>query len=396
MCQLKLYISLCFVLFFPKLINTECRYTYATLCDNLIDLKNVPAEILSSVLIIGSENSTRRQIPIDFKMDIHRLLINRVTTIIVINQISELEPFKCDFCLNPVSGLHYMSFYKNTIRKIQKRQFPNLPIERLNLINNNIEQITPGAFTSHKIIEIDISHNFLDIIEAGALPSNNLTKMLTIKNNKLTYLEPGCFPRSLIVLNLASNQLTNIDDGVLADLVNLEKLVINKNKFRKIPKIEHMKNLVNFQIKENLLEKLDVQNFRSMKQLRYLDVSNNQLFDPNIIIAINTPLRKPGLVIKLAFNRLKDLNLKNLDTTMQSYILYGNPFDCSRIDEIRSTVKRNVLSCEAQFLSSGTVPVCVDFSSLYLTSDQEYYISLLMNATRTREEKFYCNLVPTS
>lgn len=396
----NVYMFIFFVFFCAKEINTECRQTYATLCDSITDLKDVRKGRIQRMVIVGSEDNSRRQIPVNLNEDIKWNLFDRVKIFVIINQVSELllNANVRDLNQGAFYNFDYLSFYRNTMKQIRKTQFPKLGIEKLILINNKIEKIENGSFASHKIVEIDISDNLLETIEVGALPSTNVTEIIIIKNNRLMYLEPGCFPRSLKTLSLQNNKLNLIEDGVLTDLAELKHLVLGNNKLRNIPKIEHLTNLFVFDISGNLLKTIDYQTFRSLEKLYYLDLSNNLLFDPNFNIVLNNPVKYYyKLVINLSLNRFKDLNLKNLNTKIQKYSLYGNPFDCHRIDDIRSALLDSY-DCEAKFLSSGTVPICVNYSSINsqwpVFDDEQFYVNLLLNASRTQVEKLKCDVNP--
>lgn len=203
------YLKLCvFLLFYTQLVNSECRKSYATVCDSFADLKNWPEASTITDLVVGSDHGNSSGLKSVHLMNTLVLSnFNKLKTLIVLNQINELQSSYAFECTYNSKNLRYVSFYGNIMKQIDEYHFPVFGAERLSLTNNQIEKISGGAFTYHKIIEFDVSDNLMEVIEANAVPSTEVTKVITFKNNRLTHLEPNCFPASLKSLNLENNLL---------------------------------------------------------------------------------------------------------------------------------------------------------------------------------------------
>ena len=122
--------------------------------------------------------------------------------------------------------------------------------------------------------EADIIHD--DIIKR--IGSVKTLKRLDLSNNFLRKYPPQlCDLNLLEILNLTGN---NIDETVLPDEVakydNLIELVLDSNKFKKLPKcIAKLKKLTRLSICNNMIT--DIKNVYYLKKLKYLVLDNNNL-----------------------------------------------------------------------------------------------------------------------
>lgn len=187
-----------------------------------------------------------------------------------------------------------------------------------------------------------------------------------------------------------------MDDSILASLTQLEELVLNNNKLKTMPKISHLTNLVNFQIASNEISKITPLTFKNLTKLKYIDLSRNKIVDSSVILNINTPLKDSKLLINLALNRLQDLDLKNLNRQQQIYVVYGNPFDCSKWDQMNKLRGKSKDGCEEKFVFSGRVPFCINYraGSYAFFSLYENDIDRLIDAVKTQEKTFECSVKP--
>ncbi|KAJ3631913.1 hypothetical protein MTP99_013014 [Tenebrio molitor] len=376
-------------------ISCECRQSYMTICDNFDDLKNyVDKESLSEV-IIGSEQGNMTSVHLMKALQIQSY--NKLSILIIIRAINQIEmsyAFECSYNRSP---LKYFGMYGNELKTIEEYHFPVFPMVKFSLVNNKIEAIKGGSFTHHKVENIDLSDNAMEVIESEALPMTSVTKIVTIKNNKLTHIEPGSFPASLQSLNLDRNKLRYLQKEILEGLVNLQELTLSHNKFNEIPNISHLKDLVVFDISSNAISSIKSGTFASMAKLQALDLSNNKLYDSSILSKLHVPEKQPTLEISLALNHLRNLNLKNVPLEKKTIILHGNPWDCDTWFDLKKQLKGYENKCDSDLLSTGNTPYCINYHSefyIFSSSMWKMDVDIFHDSVRKSAAKSKCSLAP--
>ncbi|XP_063699719.1 P-granule-associated novel protein 1-like [Culicoides brevitarsis] len=149
----------------------------------------------------------------------------------------------------------------------------------LNLSNNEIEEVAKGALTLFESLEeLDLSGNSIKSLKHSF--SDNV--LLNLKS-----------------LDLSNNQLYDIMDEAFKGLHNLEKLIMNKN----------------------LLKNLSSSILKPLKNLKELDVSENQL----MLIEVLSPKLK---ILNVEGNFLKSDRIRGLNrlTNLKTLKISRNPF----------------------------------------------------------------------
>lgn len=218
----------------------------------------IPIPALSSLNIINS-NIPRINSPLIFAKA-HRLRILQISN----SALRKFESIQSD-------SLEELDLSRNHLKTITEASFANLSgLTFINLEQNEILSVHPDAFKNLL--------NLQDIILAG----NNITNL---SSDLFRYNE------ELVSINLSENPLKQIDFNLEA---NLEKLVLSSCQLENFGE-KLAKNLI-------LLNYLDLSNntinlspgfFNDMKELEYVDLSNNHLtsLDP-LIFQFNTRLQK--------------------------------------------------------------------------------------------------------
>ena len=376
-------------------ILSRCRQSYMTICDSFEDFKSYKDVENINTLMIGSEHGNTKRASIDLK-GLDTLFYNRyhkLTHLMIINAIGDLQRSPLITCAYKKMALKYFTLYGNNLPKIEVNHFPDLPLKMFSLVNNKIESIGKGAFFGQEIENIDISDNLMEAIISDSLPSTNVTKVVTIKNNKLTHIEPGSLPTSLKSLNLDGNNLRYIEEEVLENLINLKELILSRNKFSSLPKVTFLKQLLVFDISSNEIETIKKGTFKDMSKLKLLDLSNNNIGSPIVLEWLIIPGKQPSLTISLALNYLKDLNLRRVSLEDQSLVMYGNPWRCSFWRELQIMLSSYGSRCDLEFWAKGDVPYCVNYSvqDVYAnTWDSD--IARLRELVMKSETNSYCTL----
>lgn len=290
-----------------------------------------------------------------------------------------------------------LTFYDNKIRVITRNAFRiRGGLDRLRLINNQIEELKFGSFAQSRIKTIDLSNNLLDLLVEGtftkldpAASQASATEVICLKNNRITYIEANTFPQSLRILNLDHNQLSRLDNG-LNNLTKLQILYINHNKLRVVPDFRSLKALQELELSHNDIEYIAEETFDNLTMLRLLDLSHNQLaevpFLSHILVRDNPVISQdtyysPHLDISLAFNRLYGFStskFENDSLKANLIIFYGNPWDCAQWTEIENIMSKTAIKrseCDLKHFNGGR-PFCVSYErtrSKYHSDDPKFF-----------------------
>lgn len=168
-------------------------------------------------------------------------------------------------------------------------------LERLVITNNSLSSALPDAFTSlQSLRELDVKYNAISAIDVlSQLPT---LEILTADHNAISQFI-GSFERlrslklnanpitkfgitapvpTLKLLNLSSAQLASIDD-TFHNILNLERLVLDKNYFVSLPgQIGTLRRLEQFSIANNSLGELPPE-IGCLTELRVLDIRGNNI-----------------------------------------------------------------------------------------------------------------------
>jgi hypothetical protein len=396
MCVLSRSLSIlfCFVVVFP-LSTCKCRQSYMTICDNYEDIINYDKADDFSDLVVGSSEVKKKEL---ISIDLFALTaLENLKILVIIGQADRLRP-KYDGSVY-TKKLNFISLYGNNLRQIHKGHLPTLHVRKLSLVNNNIEMIEGGAFEEHSIEDLDFSDNLLESIDGKVLSSMKETKVITIRNNQLSYIEIDSFPSGLKVLNLDQNKLEYIQEHVFENLKNLERLTLSYNKLVIIPNISYLKRLHILDLSVNSIVTVAPNDlFDSLTELQSVDLSHNKIKDPRIIHRFVFGDTRPYLRVSLAFNHLRTLHVaKRIYLQEKTFILYGNPWDCAEIKVVEKVLICHESRCGLEFYSSGKTPVCINYSwkrKVDLSNyTEEREIHRFQDSIKTNAELIDCDLL---
>ena len=347
-------------------VSSQCRQSYITICDTFEDFRNLSDTENVSDLMIGSENGHTNMTAVDLMKTLQLNKFHKLTTLMIVRAIKHLEITEEFYeCRYENLSLQHLILYGNVLKSVEPYHFPIMdPLKRLSLVNNQIESLKKYAFINHDIENFDLSDNLLELIEGSSFPLFRSTRVIALKNNKLTHIEPRSFPESLETLHLDRNRLRYIQDEVLQPLNNLKEFTLSHNNLNSLPNIEPLKQLVSFDISYNTISTVKKDTFKNMKNLKFLDLSNNRINNPMILKWIYTPQEQPKLTVSLAFNRLKDVDLHGGVSQNQTLVLYGNPWDCDKWHDLQSKLSRHESECDKKFSATNEVPHCINYTNV--------------------------------
>jgi len=216
------------------------------------------------------------------------------------NKLQDLpdEMFTSSLC-NSLIHLHLRS---NRLAYLTPKIGCLKALTNLTLRGNRLKSLPDSIGTLSGLIQLDISYNKIDVLPDSLKLCKNL-EMLLMEQNALHDLPEDLFkdmsklmkigmkhnnlktlPMSLIstcidVLNVESNRLTSIPNGILGKL-RLISINLNRNCFKKVPLNDgpfQWPQLQNFSMDYNDLECIDLGTFSNAPHLHAVNIRNNQL-----------------------------------------------------------------------------------------------------------------------
>lgn len=312
------------------------------------DIKELPTEMFSNntnLLILDISGNIIEELPNTiFKYNTNLMKIN-----MRFNEISRIDHNIFKYNVN----LRELFLDNNFIIHLDSNIFKNnVNLRKLDLSRNKLTKLDDNIFIplSKSLKELWLSYNDLEKIPKCIYYLKNIEK-LYIRNNNITCLDSSVsFKNNLMlrVLNIESNEITEIAPTVFNDLVNLEYIYIGNNRLSKIS------NTIN-----------------SCKKLYFLGLSNNN-------ITILPPVLKYVYWLNISYNPLKIIdnvifkNLKKIDlryTDIKKLSFY-NKYRLINIEEICINTIKRTTNIETNMINN-------DSSNDKYNSTIEYIDSLL-------------------
>ena len=132
---------------------------------------------------------------------------------------------------------HEIDLSENLIGELQSGAFRGINVVRLNLRRNAIATLHENAFDGVvRMRALDLSHNVLTALPAGAFAGLAQTRRIKLRYNQLTRISVEAFDGVPLLeeLDLTGNDLTEVPSSVFLNLPELEMLALQNNKLRTI------------------------------------------------------------------------------------------------------------------------------------------------------------------
>jgi len=217
--------------------------------------------------------------------------------------------------LRDLSALTDLDLSGNDLRGLaedagKRSLFASTPELRvLRLADNGMDQAPSASAMSslHRLVTLDLSGNKISVLPASSLPLPSLTH-LHLASNQLSSLTEGSLANcsQVLVLDLSGNQLTEVPSA-LSELPHLQTLDLSRNAISALDDeapIVGAKHLWRLQLAGNRLTNVTAGMFGSLRALQVLDLSRND------ISAVETgALDSNGLLqaLRLDGNRLESV-----------------------------------------------------------------------------------------
>lgn len=319
---------------------------------------NAGLKRVSSIQIV---NSALKTINVNAFHGLHNLYNLNLTA----NHLNLLEP---DMFANN-THLEKLSLSQNPLQYMQadpspyKGYFLNVPsLQEIDLSSCGLPHLLPTMFTKlTTLIYINLANN-----QISEIPSETFARLIDLEevdlsNNKITSLTPEVFQfnTELTELNLKNNPLSSVS-GI--SIPNLLKLDISQCAFKNVDAesfagFTHLKNL---NLSGNTLTTIPSDTFKMLKKLLYLDLSNNNLIGqiPEDVFMYNIELEtlklknNPGMKalpengFEGKFSELYLMDVSNCGLTQLSEDAFKGMNHISFL---------NLSSNEIQFIKPGTL-----------------------------------------
>ncbi|EQB62124.1 small gtp-binding protein [Vairimorpha apis BRL 01] len=248
---------------FPNLLGKFTKLKRLDFSYNQI--VEIPSSIkeLTSIEIINLKNNRIKILP---------SCINKLTTLTSLDlSYNKLIEFP-DNCFN-LNNLSILDLQKNSITNITSIcNIKNLKV--LCLYNNRISKIPNEISKLENLDELLLSKNDISILPRALNKCKNLKK-LYLSCNSITNFESICESKTLELLYLFNNRITNIPNNV-DKLENLITLDLSENKIYNVPEnLANCKNLNKLNLSSNHINKIET--ICKIKSLKHLSLSNIQI-----------------------------------------------------------------------------------------------------------------------
>uniref|UniRef100_A0A6P4G0I8 TLR4 interactor with leucine rich repeats n=1 Tax=Drosophila rhopaloa TaxID=1041015 RepID=A0A6P4G0I8_DRORH len=187
-------------------------------------------------------------------------------------------------------NLYKLRMQRNGLRSLPEVPFRGLSnVTYLSISDNELDEIPKHAL-SHmpSLLTLDIGRCNIRAVQQEDLRGIQKVENLILVSNVITRLDRGSFPKSLLILHLARNQLESLN-GSLHDLDKLESLFINANNLTTLDdELPDGSKLRLLMAHNNRLERLPA-NMAGMHNLETVHIHCNKLrsFDRVLRNAVN-------------------------------------------------------------------------------------------------------------
>nr|WNA22119.1 Toll-like receptor 4 [Altica viridicyanea] len=182
-------------------------------------------------------------------------------------------------------SLEELHLGNNAISTLGDRAFVGLSsLTTLNLSSNFLVALPPELFqSSRELKHLYLHNNSLSVLAPGMLEGLDQLQVLDLSRNELTsnWVKRDTFAGlvRLVVLNLAHNQLTKIDNALFKDLYTLQILNLEYNNINSILEnaFLELKNLHALILSNNNLVRIESHHFTGMYGLNQLLIDSNEI-----------------------------------------------------------------------------------------------------------------------
>lgn len=230
-------------------------------------------------------------------------------------------------------------------------------LKLINLSQSKLHKIADFTFGLPYLIELNLRGNELISLSANVFKGAENLRTIDLSHNMISIIQPETFTnlRSLVELNLSSNQLNNNSfdrEGIdwIDDISSLRTLDLSNNNIFHYDVMPYqtfsgLVNLESLNLRSNKIT-IDYGSFSSNQLLKVLDLSYNEMtyFDLNFLLSI--PSLQTLLVHGNGISYASQLDLSDVRTEFPELTSLGiseNSFSCEVLSSImKKMLKANI------------------------------------------------------
>lgn len=203
---------------------------------------------------------------------------------------------------------------RNRLKKIDYQMFQQLQYcELIDVSENQVTDIQKLSFKDLYLVRVNLSHNAIDTIEAGAFENCANMTVLDMSHNKITNIPRSAFDANTYAteLQLSYNLLTDLAQVPLHNMTGLKVLNVSHNEIERVPRnvFPKLYELHTIDLSHNNLQEIWNGVFQTLFGLRFLNLSHNAMTE----IRSSTFGSLPTLLeLDLSHNNLSDVGRGSL------------------------------------------------------------------------------------
>lgn len=218
----------------------------------------------------------------------------------------------------------------NKLRSLDEGAIYAPKLEALNVSDNQIEAIKPGAFKGCKMLEyIDLENNKIVQLQQFAFARLYNLKQINLARNELTLLQTSVFTHlpELRYLNVSFNQIKGIQRGGVLPLHNLHSLDISYNQLNYLDYkdlIDHARRLVLINLENNYLACYIVEEMMEFFKEDHIQFSIDDKYGKINETCNATIIRKPDeIMVDAESAKLEAVSMDSKSSSPNEYIIYS-------------------------------------------------------------------------
>merc|ERR1711953_80991 len=165
-----------------------------------------------------------------------------------------------------------VNFSSSQIAQVNVHSFDGLDrfeFKYLDMFNNSISQIYGEMFTDYtKLKRINLGRNHFKSLPQKLFKTQYELEILSLSYNFMTSLPREAFDNTQLKrIDLSYNNFTSLGAEIFNNLTHIETILLGGNQLESIPMMDNifstasMKNLVRFELQDNLIYRLQDKNF---------------------------------------------------------------------------------------------------------------------------------------
>lgn len=219
----------------------------------------------------------------------------------------------------------------------------------LKISNNPITTLKSGVFNNLKVKELDLSHNFISVIEDEVFDNITSLEIVKLSYNAIKRVSPNWFQNSPNVykLSIIYNELTTIPANAFQHL--------SKNRPIKL------------RLSANMIQEIDKDAFNNVADIEVIRLNGNKIKEIPSSLFLNRIVRK----LQVNTNRLTCFPDSLFSAGIQSLAFIENArFNCSCLRKVQNFIETN--------------PVDIWYPAI-ICEDREKEVNIVFNFNKTYE-----------